>query len=137
MDMLDIIRSKKKNIPLSKKEIEFVIQGYVNGTIPDYQMSALLMAICFNGMNYKELLNLTIAIIDSGDVMDLSKINAVTVDKHSTGGVGDKTTLIIAPIVAALGGHVAKMFSGRSTSPRCPPPRRAGIRSLTRSCPRR
>ncbi len=109
MDMLDIIRSKKKNIPLSKKEIEFVIQGYVNGTIPDYQMSALLMAICFNGMNYKELLNLTIAIIDSGDVMDLSKINAVTVDKHSTGGVGDKTTLIIAPIVAALGGHVAKM----------------------------
>ena len=109
MDMLDIIRSKKKNIPLSKKEIEFVIQGYVNGSIPDYQMSALLMAICFNGMNYKELLNLTIAIIDSGDVMDLSKINAVTVDKHSTGGVGDKTTLIIAPIVAALGGHVAKM----------------------------
>lgn len=109
MDMLDIIRSKKKNIPLSKKEIEFVIQRYVNGSIPDYQMSALLMAICFNGMNYKELLNLTIAIIDSGDVMDLSKINAVTVDKHSTGGVGDKTTLIIAPIVAALGGHVAKM----------------------------
>ena len=109
MDMLDIIRSKKRNIPLSKKEIEYVVQGYVDGSIPDYQMSALLMAICFNGMNYKELLNLTIAIIDSGDVMDLSKINAVTVDKHSTGGVGDKTTLIIAPIVAALGGHVAKM----------------------------
>ena len=109
MDMLDIIRSKKKNIPLSKKEIEYVVQGYINGSIPDYQMSALLMAICFNGMNYKELLNLTIAMINSGDVMDLSKINAVTVDKHSTGGVGDKTTLIIAPIVASLGGHVAKM----------------------------
>lgn len=109
MDMLDIIRSKKKNIPLSKKEIEYVVQGYINGSIPDYQMSALLMAICFNGMNYKELLNLTIAMINSGDVMDLSKINAVTVDKHSTGGVGDKTTLIIAPIVATLGGHVAKM----------------------------
>lgn len=109
MGMLDIIRSKKKNIPLSKKEIEYVVQGYINGSIPDYQMSALLMAICFNGMNYKELLNLTIAMINSGDVMDLSKINAVTVDKHSTGGVGDKTTLIIAPIVATLGGHVAKM----------------------------
>lgn len=109
MDMLDIIRSKKKNIPLSKNEIEYVVQGYINGSIPDYQMSALLMAICFNGMNYKELLNLTIAMINSGDVMDLSKINAVTVDKHSTGGVGDKTTLIIAPIVATLGGHVAKM----------------------------
>lgn len=109
MDMLDIIRSKKKNIPLSKNEIEYVVQGYINGSIPDYQMSALLMAICFNGMNYKELLNLTIAMINSGDVMDLSKINAVTVDKHSTGGVGDKTTLIIAPIVAILGGHVAKM----------------------------
>ncbi len=109
MGMLDIIRSKKKKIPLSKKEIEYVVQGYINGSIPDYQMSALLMAICFNGMNYKELLNLTIAMINSGDVMDLSKINAVTVDKHSTGGVGDKTTLIIAPIVATLGGHVAKM----------------------------
>ena len=109
MGMLDIIRSKKKNIPLSKKEIEYVVQGYINGSIPDYQMSALLMAICFNGMNYKELLNLTIAMINSGDVMDLSKINAVTVDKHSTGGVGDKTTLVIAPIVATLGGHVAKM----------------------------
>ena len=109
MDMINIIQKKKRNLVLSKKEIEYVVNEYVNGKIPDYQMSALLMAIYFNGMNYQETTDLTLAMVNSGDVMNLSSINGVTVDKHSTGGVGDKTTLIVAPIVAALGGHVAKM----------------------------
>ena len=109
MDMISIIRKKKEKEELSKDEINYLIEAYTKGYIPDYQMSALLMAICLNGMNEREVYDLTMAMINSGDIMDLSKINAVTVDKHSTGGVGDKTTLIIAPIVAALGGHVAKM----------------------------
>lgn len=109
MDMINIIQKKKRKLDLSKEEIDYVISEYVSGKIPDYQMSALLMAIYFNGMNYQETIDLTLAMANSGDIMDLSKINGVTVDKHSTGGVGDKTTLIVAPIVAALGGHVAKM----------------------------
>ena len=109
MDMINIIQKKKNREELSKKEIDFFIEEYTKGSIPDYQMSALLMSICLNGMSENETFDLTMAMINSGDVMDLSKIDAVTVDKHSTGGVGDKTTLIITPIVAALGGHVAKM----------------------------
>lgn len=109
MDMINIIQKKKNREELSKNDIDFFIKEYTKGSIPDYQMSALLMAICLNGMSENETFNLTMAMINSGDIMDLSKIDAVTVDKHSTGGVGDKTTLIIAPIVAALGGHVAKM----------------------------
>ena len=109
MDMINIIQKKKNREELSKKEIDFFIEEYTKGSIPDYQMSALLMAICLNGMSENETFDLTMAMINSGDIMDLSKIDAVTVDKHSTGGVGDKTTLIITPIVAALGGHVAKM----------------------------
>ena len=112
MRMYDIILMKRANLPLSDKEIRFVIDGYVNGEIPDYQVSALLMTIVFNGMNARELGTLTLAMAQSGNMVDLSNIDGITVDKHSTGGVGDKTTLIIAPLVAACGGKVAKM-SGR------------------------
>ncbi|WP_373822165.1 thymidine phosphorylase [Veillonella sp.] len=112
MRMYDIILKKRANLPLSDKEIRFVIDGYVKGEIPDYQVSALLMTIVFNGMNARELGTLTLAMAQSGNMVDLSNIDGITVDKHSTGGVGDKTTLIIAPLVAACGGKVAKM-SGR------------------------
>ena len=112
MRMYDIILKKRANLPLSDKEIRFVIDGYVNGEIPDYQVSALLMTIVFNGMNARELGTLTLAMAQSGNMVDLSNIDGITVDKHSTGGVGDKTTLVIAPLVAACGGKVAKM-SGR------------------------
>ena len=112
MRMYDIILKKRANLPLSDKEIRFVIDGYVKGEIPDYQVSALLMTIVFNGMNARELGTLTLAMAQSGNMVDLSNIDGITVDKHSTGGVGDKTTLIIASLVAACGGKVAKM-SGR------------------------
>ena len=112
MRMYDIILKKRADLPLSDKEIRFVIDGYVKGEIPDYQVSALLMTIVFNGMNARELGTLTLAMAQSGNMVDLSNIDGITVDKHSTGGVGDKTTLIIAPLVAACGDKVAKM-SGR------------------------
>nr|WP_245875910.1 pyrimidine-nucleoside phosphorylase [Veillonella denticariosi] len=112
MRMYDIILKKRAAQPLTSEEIHFVISGYVNGDIPDYQVSALLMTIVFNGMNKDELGTLTLEMAKSGHMVDLSSIDGVTVDKHSTGGVGDKTTLIIAPLVAACGGKVAKM-SGR------------------------
>lgn len=112
MRMYDIILKKRANLPLTDEEIRFVIDGYVKGEIPDYQVSVLLMTIVFNGMNARELGTLTLAMAQSGNMVDLSNIDGITVDKHSTGGVGDKTTLIIAPLVAASGGKVAKM-SGR------------------------
>ena len=112
MRMYDIILKKRANLALTNEEIRFVIEGYVHGTIPDYQVSALLMTIVFNGMNARELGTLTLSMAQSGQMVDLSSIDGITVDKHSTGGVGDKTTLIIAPLVAACGGKVAKM-SGR------------------------
>lgn len=112
MRMYDIILKKRAILPLTDEEIRFVIDGYVKGEIPDYQVSALLMTIVFNGMNARELGTLTLAMAQSGNMVDLSNIDGITVDKHSTGGVGDKTTLIIAPLVAACGGKVAKM-SGR------------------------
>lgn len=113
MRMYDVIDKKKRGFELTKEEIYYAINGYVAEKIPDYQMSALLMAIYYKGMTDDELLNMTKCMAKSGDMADLSKINGIKVDKHSTGGVGDKTTLVVAPIVAACGGKVAKM-SGRS-----------------------
>ena len=112
MTMYDLIEKKKRGIELSKEEIEFIVYGYTDGSIPDYQMSSFLMAVWFNGMNKEETYHLTMSMMNSGEVLDLSKINGIKVDKHSTGGVGDKTTLILGPIVAALGIPVAKL-SGR------------------------
>ncbi|MDE6615367.1 MAG: thymidine phosphorylase, partial [Lachnospiraceae bacterium] len=112
MIMYNVIDKKKKGGELTREEIEYFINGYVNGDIPDYQVSALLMAIYYKGMSDTELLNLTDIMARSGDMADLSGIDGIKVDKHSTGGVGDKTTIAVAPIVAACGGKVAKM-SGR------------------------
>ena len=112
MRMIDIIEKKKNGKALDGGEIDFFINNYVSGNIPDYQVSALLMAIYFQKMDYEETLALTLAMADSGDRLNLSAIKGVKVDKHSTGGVGDKTSLVLAPMVAALGGKVAKM-SGR------------------------
>lgn len=109
---VDLIQKKKQGETLTKEEIDFMITDYVAGEIPDYQMSAMLMAIYFNGMEDEELAVFTLAMRDSGDLVDLSPIDGIKVDKHSTGGVGDKTTLIVGPIVAACGVAVAKM-SGR------------------------
>ena len=112
MRMYDLIEKKKTGHTLTTEEINYMILGYTNGEIPDYQMSAMTMAICFRGMNDKETLDLTLAMRDSGDCLDLSKIHGLKADKHSTGGVGDKTSLVLTPIIAALGIPVAKM-SGR------------------------
>jgi len=112
MRMYDIIRHKRMGQTLTEEEIRFMITGYTAGDIPDYQMSALAMAVCLNGMNPDETAVLTDAMMHSGDTVDLSRFGTLSVDKHSTGGVGDKTSLIVCPIVAALGGKVAKM-SGR------------------------
>lgn len=112
MNIIDIIIKKKNKQELTYDEINYAINGYIKGTIKDYQISALLMAITINGMSEEETINLTKIMIDSGDIIDLSKVNGIKVDKHSTGGVGDKTTLILIPLVASCGVHVAKM-SGR------------------------
>ena len=110
--IVDIINKKRIGLELSYKELSFFFNGYLNGKVKDYQMSSLLMAICINGMTDDEIFSLTKIFIDSGDILDFSEIPGIKVDKHSTGGVGDKTTLIIAPIVASLGVPVVKM-SGR------------------------
>ncbi len=112
MLVTELIEKKKKGEVLSSAEINFFIKGYVDGLIPDYQAAALLMAIWFKGMDYHETADLTLLMAHSGDVVDLSEIPGIKVDKHSTGGVSDGTTLVVAPLVAACGGKVAKM-SGR------------------------
>ena len=112
MNMIDIISKKRDNNKLSKEEIDFFINGYVKGEIPDYQVSSLLMAIFLNGLDDTETFNLTMAMLNSGEKMDLSKIDGIKADKHSTGGVGDKVSLVLGPIIASFGVKLAKM-SGR------------------------
>ena len=112
MRVYDIIRRKRMAEELTEEEIRFLIAGYTDGSVPDYQMAAFAMAVCLNGMTPAETATLTDAMMHSGDTVDLSRFGNLSVDKHSTGGVGDKTSLIVAPIVSALGGKLAKM-SGR------------------------
>ena len=112
MNIIDIIDKKRIGKELSNEEIKYFIKGYTDGSIPDYQAAALVMAICINGMSEDETLDMTMAMADSGEKLDLSDISDNVIDKHSTGGVGDKVTLIVSPIIAAMGLPVAKM-SGR------------------------
>ena len=112
MNMVEIIDRKRQGLALSEDELTYCIQGFTGGEIPDYQMSALLMAICLKGMTMDETVVMTRLMMESGETLDLSSLGEFSMDKHSTGGVGDKTTLIVTPIVAAAGGKIAKM-SGR------------------------
>ena len=112
MRMYDLIEKKKMGEALTTEEIYHIVNGYTHDEIPDYQMSALLMAIYFKGMDVRERYDLTMAMRDTGDILDLSSIDGVKIDKHSTGGVGDKVTLVLGPIIASIGVPVAKM-SGR------------------------
>ena len=112
MNILDIIAKKRDGKRLEKDEIEYFIKGYTDGDITDYQAAALVMAIYIRGMDYEEIKDLTLAMAHSGEMLDLSDISDCIIDKHSSGGVGDKITLIVMPIVASLGIPVAKM-SGR------------------------
>ena len=109
MNIIDIIVKKKNKETLTYDEIKYAVDNFINGEVKDYQMSSLLMAIVLNGMTEEEIFNLTKIMLDSGDKIDLSKINGVKVDKHSTGGVGDKTTLVVGPLAASCGVPIAKM----------------------------
>ena len=109
MNIIDIIVKKKNKEILTYDEIKYTVDNFIGGEVKDYQMSSLLMAIVLNGMSEEEIFNLTKIMLDSGDKIDLSKINGIKVDKHSTGGVGDKTTLVVGPLAAACGVPIAKM----------------------------
>src|SRR3989440_6347917 len=113
MRTVDLIQRKRDGEELAPEEIEFLVEGYTNGDIPDYQMSSFLMAVFFSGMSDREVSRLTECMLRSGDTVDLSDIPGVKVDKHSTGGVGDKTSFIVAPLAAAAG-VVVPMMSGRA-----------------------
>lgn len=102
MNMIEIIKKKQLGRELSKEEIDFFIQGYTKGTVPDYQASALIMAMYLKGLSNQETTNLTLSMANSGEILDLSSIFSNVVDKHSTGGVGDKVTIILMPIIASL-----------------------------------
>ena len=112
MRAVDIIINKREKKELTRKEIDYFIRGYTSGEIPDYQASAWAMAILLNGMTVQETTDLTLAMAETGEILDLSEVVPKTIDKHSTGGVGDKTTLVVEPVVAACGLPVGKM-SGR------------------------
>src|SRR5690554_133023 len=112
MRMVDLIIKKREKQELTKEEISFIIEGFTNKSIPNYQMSAFLMAVYFNGMTDEESTNMALAMMNSGDVFDLSSIEGIKVDKHSTGGVGDKVSIVLGPLMAACGAKFAKM-SGR------------------------
>ncbi|MEG0686877.1 MAG: pyrimidine-nucleoside phosphorylase, partial [Erysipelotrichales bacterium] len=112
MNIVNIIAKKRDKIELNQEEIEFFVNGVTNQSIADYQISSLLMAIVLNGMSNQEVIYLTQAMLHSGDVIDLSRIEGIKCDKHSTGGVGDKVTLVLAPLLASCGATVSKM-SGR------------------------
>ena len=109
MTIIDIFNNKRLKEELTREELEFAISGYLVESIKDYQMSSLLMAIVLNGMTDRETINLTDVMLKSGDIIDLSEIEGIIVDKHSTGGVGDKVTLVLGPLLASLGIKIAKM----------------------------
>lgn len=115
MNIIEIITKKRDKKTLSKEEIEYFVEEYTKGNITDYQASALVMAIYINGMDYEETKHLSLAMANSGKTLDLSDISNIIVDKHSSGGVGDKITLIVMPIIAALGVKVAKMSRQRAS----------------------
>ncbi len=109
LNAVEIIRKKRDQEELTKSEIDFFISEYSKGNIPDYQASSFLMAVFLNGMSQREISDLTMAMVQSGETVNLSKIPGIKVDKHSTGGIGDKVTLVVLPIIASLGVPMAKM----------------------------